>query len=54
MAALSMPHARKRVLAHCYATTSSDNSVHRRQIERESPVFHDASGWSAEKLVRKP
>jgi tetratricopeptide (TPR) repeat protein len=46
-------HDRKRVLAHCYATTSSDNSVHRKQIERESPVFHDASSWSAEKLVRK-
>jgi tetratricopeptide (TPR) repeat protein len=46
-------HNRKRVMAYCYATTVSDNSVHRQQIERESPYFYDASSWSAEKLVRK-
>src|SRR6202012_6077741 len=46
-------HDRARVEAHCYATTASDASPHRRQIERESPFFHDASGWSAERLVRK-
>src|SRR5208282_5248912 len=33
--------------------TSSDGSVHRRQIEREAPVFHDASSWSIEKLVKQ-
>ena len=46
-------HDRKRVMAYCYATTSSDNSPHRRQIERESPYFYDASGWPADRLVRK-
>ncbi|KAI9817988.1 MAG: hypothetical protein M1832_004509 [Thelocarpon impressellum] len=42
-----------RVKAFCYATTISDNSVHRQQIEREAPVFYDASGWPAERLVRQ-
>ncbi|KAK5118737.1 hypothetical protein LTR85_007943 [Meristemomyces frigidus] len=46
-------HDRKRVKAYCYATTASDNSVHRQQIQAESPVFHDASGWSAERLVNQ-
>ncbi len=41
------------VRAFCYATTSSDNSPHRKQIERESPVFYDASSWSIEKLVNQ-
>lgn len=44
-------HNRKRVKAYCYATTASDGSVHRQQIEREAPVFYDASSWSAERLV---
>jgi tetratricopeptide (TPR) repeat protein len=44
-------HDRTRVKAFCYATTCSDQSEHRRQIEREAPVFHDASSWSAERLV---
>jgi len=44
-------HNEHRVQANCYATTASDNSVHRRQIELEAPVFHDASSWSAERLV---
>lgn len=39
--------------AICYATTPSDNSVHRQQIESEAPVFHDASGWSADRLVQQ-
>ncbi|TKA74635.1 hypothetical protein B0A55_05967 [Friedmanniomyces simplex] len=44
-------HHRKRVEAYCYATTASDKSVHREQIESEAPVFRDASKWSAERLV---
>ena len=44
-------HDPARVKAFCYATTAGDHSVHRQQIEREAPVFHDASGWSAERLV---
>lgn len=46
-------HNTKRVKAYCYATTASDNSVHRQQIEREAPVFHDASCWPAERLVNQ-
>lgn len=46
-------HDTKRVKAYCYATTQSDGSVHRRQIEEEAPVFRDASSWSAEKLVKQ-
>jgi tetratricopeptide (TPR) repeat protein len=44
-------HDSTRVKAYCYATTGSDHSEHRKQIEREAPVFHDASSWSAERLV---
>lgn len=44
-------HNKARVKAYCYATTASDNTVHRQQIEREAPVFYDASGWPAERLV---
>ena len=44
-------HNTSRVKAYCYATTASDKSIHRRQIEREAPVFWDASAWSAERLV---
>lgn len=46
-------HDRTRVEAYCYATTAGDNSVHRQQIQREAPVFHDASSWPVEKLVRQ-
>ena len=46
-------HDRSRVKAICYATTASDGSVHRRQIENEAPVFHDASSWSVERLVNQ-
>ena len=46
-------HNPKKVKAFCYATTSSDNSNHRLQIEREAPVFYDASTWPADKLVNK-
>jgi tetratricopeptide (TPR) repeat protein len=46
-------HNPKRVQAFCYATTASDGSEHRRQIEREAPVFRDASSWSAERLVNQ-
>ncbi|EME86071.1 glycosyltransferase family 41 protein, partial [Pseudocercospora fijiensis CIRAD86] len=46
-------HDLDRVEAHCYATTASDNSSHRQQIQSEAPVFHDASSWSAERLVNQ-
>jgi tetratricopeptide (TPR) repeat protein len=46
-------HDTNKVKAYCYATTASDNSIHRQQIERESPVFYDASSWSSDKLVSK-
>ncbi|KAK6441291.1 hypothetical protein LTR95_002484 [Oleoguttula sp. CCFEE 5521] len=46
-------HNRKRVEAYCYATTASDNSIHRRQIQDEAPHFRDASGWTAERLVNQ-
>jgi predicted O-linked N-acetylglucosamine transferase (SPINDLY family) len=46
-------HNPGRVKAYCYATTASDGSEHRRQIEKESPVFYDASSWSAERLVNQ-
>jgi hypothetical protein len=46
-------HDPRRAKAFCYATTSSDNSVHRQQIEREAPVFRDVSSWSADKLVQQ-
>jgi tetratricopeptide (TPR) repeat protein len=44
-------HNTARVKAFCYATTASDGSIHRQQIEREAPVFYDASSWPAERLV---
>lgn len=44
-------HDPSRAKAFCYATTASDNSSHRQQIEREAPVFLDVSTWSAERLV---
>lgn len=46
-------HDPNRVQAICYATTASDNSVHRQQIEAEAPIFHDASQWSSEQLIGK-
>ena len=46
-------HDPQRVKAFCYATTTSDNSIHRQQIEREAPVFHDASSWSVDRLVEQ-
>lgn len=44
-------HDGNRVKAFCYATTASDKSHHRLQIEREAPVFRDVSTWGADKLV---
>jgi tetratricopeptide (TPR) repeat protein len=46
-------HDVTRYKACCYATTSSDNSAHRQKIEKEAPVFYDASTWSTEKLVKQ-
>jgi hypothetical protein len=46
-------HDTKLVRAFCYATTASDKSVHRQQIEREAPVFRDVSSWSPDRLVEQ-
>ncbi|EPS40477.1 hypothetical protein H072_5666 [Dactylellina haptotyla CBS 200.50] len=46
-------HDPKRAKAFCYATSGSDGSQHRQKIEREAPVFRDASTWSIEKLVKQ-
>ncbi|KAK6379742.1 hypothetical protein LTS17_005815 [Exophiala oligosperma] len=46
-------HNPTKVRAICYATTASDGSIHRQQIEREAPVFHDASSWGVERLVHQ-
>ncbi|MCJ1414307.1 hypothetical protein MMC32_000633 [Xylographa parallela] len=46
-------HDPARVKAICYATTASDGSSHREQIEREAPVFYDASAWSVDRLVKQ-
>ncbi|QKX53324.1 uncharacterized protein TRUGW13939_00402 [Talaromyces rugulosus] len=46
-------HNPNRVKAYCYATTPSDNSAHRLQIEREAPVFRDASSWPVDRLVEQ-
>lgn len=46
-------HDPSRAKAFCYATTISDGSIHRHQIEREAPVFRDVSLWSAERLVQQ-
>ena len=44
-------HNQARAKAFCYATTASDKSIHRQQIEREAPVFRDVSNWTSDKLV---
>jgi predicted O-linked N-acetylglucosamine transferase (SPINDLY family) len=46
-------HDERRAKAYCYATTHSDNSAHRQQIQLQAPVFHDASAWSAERLIQQ-
>ncbi|KAK2612930.1 hypothetical protein QQS21_001041 [Conoideocrella luteorostrata] len=46
-------HNPSRVRAICYATTLSDGSVHRQQIENEAPVFRDVSNWPPDKLVEQ-
>ena len=46
-------HDQSRVKAYCYATTASDKSIHRQQIEKEAPVFHDASNWPVDRLVQQ-
>ena len=46
-------HNPQRVRAICYATTASDNSSHRAQIEQEAPLFRDVSSWSVDKLVKQ-
>lgn len=46
-------HDVRRVNAICYATTASDGSVHRQQIEQEAPIFYDASSWSIDRLVHQ-
>lgn len=44
-------HDKSRVKAFCYATTASDRSVHRLQIEREAPVFQDVSNWPSDRFI---
>lgn len=44
-------HDPSRAKAFCYATTPSDGTEHRLQIERQAPVFRDVSSWSSERLV---
>ncbi|PNP51445.1 hypothetical protein THARTR1_07885 [Trichoderma harzianum] len=46
-------HNPQRARAFCYATTPSDRSIHRQQIEREAPVFRDVSSWPADKLIQQ-
>ncbi|EXJ58325.1 hypothetical protein A1O7_05750 [Cladophialophora yegresii CBS 114405] len=46
-------HDASRVRAICYATTASDGSIHRHQIQQEAPLFRDASSWSVERLVNQ-
>ncbi|ROT40125.1 hypothetical protein SODALDRAFT_332286 [Sodiomyces alkalinus F11] len=46
-------HDTAKVKAFCYATTASDMSVHRLQIEREAPVFHDVSSWHPERTINQ-
>ncbi|TWU74730.1 hypothetical protein ED733_005495 [Metarhizium rileyi] len=46
-------HDPDRVRAICYATTPSDGSVHRQQIENEAPVFRDVSNWPPNKFVEQ-
>lgn len=46
-------HDRNRVRAFCYATTASDKSSYRMQIEREAPSFRDASSWTPDRLIRQ-
>ncbi|KAJ3580407.1 hypothetical protein NPX13_g155 [Xylaria arbuscula] len=46
-------HNPQRAKAICYATTASDRSVHRQQIEREAPIFRDVNGWTSEQIVQQ-
>ncbi|KAM0799376.1 glycosyl transferase family 41-domain-containing protein [Usnea florida] len=46
-------HNKTHVKAFCYATTASDGSVHRQQIQREAPVFYDASSWPVDRVVNQ-
>ena len=46
-------HDTSKIHAICYATTTSDGSVHRHKIEQESPGFYDASTWSTDELVNQ-
>ena len=46
-------HDASRAKAFCYATTASDNSAHRNQIEKEAPEFRDVSAWSADRLIQE-
>ena len=46
-------HNPHRVQAICYATTPSDGSIHRQQIEKEAPIFRDVSNWPPAKLINQ-
>ena len=46
-------HNTQKVDAYCYATTVSDHSVHRHQIENEAPHFYDASSWPTDRVINQ-
>ncbi|KAJ6784871.1 hypothetical protein PWT90_00891 [Aphanocladium album] len=46
-------HNTERIRAFCYATTPSDKSSYREQIEKEAPVFRDVSSWTPERLIKQ-
>lgn len=46
-------HDRSKVNAVLYATTPSDHSIHRQQIEKEAPVFRDVSTWSHDAVIKQ-
>lgn len=46
-------HNTERVRAFCYATTPSDKSSYREQIEKEAPVFRDVSSWAPARLIKQ-
>ncbi|TQS37820.1 hypothetical protein Golomagni_01691 [Golovinomyces magnicellulatus] len=46
-------HDISRVKAFCYATSASDDSTHRQKIEREAPVFYDASSWPPKRIIEQ-
>ncbi|ANB11896.1 hypothetical protein AWJ20_123 [Sugiyamaella lignohabitans] len=46
-------HDRTKVHAYCYATSPSDSSQYRQEIEKGAYVFRDVSSWSTQKIVEQ-